>query len=471
MITSLELTLTTAVIAALSAVVSLLVGYPIGTWLSGLKRIKRLVTAILLVPFLMPAFLIGLSFKPIFEDAFLDSKFGILAIVLAHAFMNSGFIALVTASSLVPKEQLEAAQLDGASGFQIKALISIPQQLPALAAAGLLVALYSATSYGLVITLGQGEVQTLETAISQAALQELDLGLAAQLAAIQTALTVAFFIFARQLGAKPTVLFGTESAESDGSKFGAVLGLALTASIVFVFWNVFTKALTEGGGLLQNIANLAGRGSRDILNISVLEALGNSVRNLLLAGTLSLAIAWVLSRRKSSLLVLLPVGISPVVIGLGGLVLSGYLPTQLASSWLLLPLVQTIFLVPLAYQVISPARQAVSSEMLEAAMLDGATGIKLVGLIELPTLARPLAAAAALVSLGSLGEFGAASFLAYGSEATLPLVMFRLLSRPGTENLGMAMTTASGLILVAVLVVLIISSQQPERLESAGARK
>lgn len=463
MITSFELTLTTALIAFLSAVVSLGVGYPIGYWLASLKKSKRLVTAILLVPFLLPAFLVGIAFRTFIDLFEQNSSFGMFVVVAAHAFMNVGFMAVVTASSLVPQEQIEAAKLDGASVAKVRWFISLPQQAPALSAAGLLVALYSATSYGLIITLGQGSIETLETAIVQAALQELDLSFALQLAGLQTLLTLSFFLVASKLGAKPAVLFGEESSESAGSLVGQVVGIGLVATGLFVFWNVFSKALFEGPGLLGNLANLASRGSRDILNLSVLEALGNSIRNLLIATSIALVLAWLLSKRRVGLVVLLPVGISPVVIGLLALVLSGYLPSTIASSWLLLPLVQTVFLLPLAYQVIAPARRSLSTEILEAATLDGASGIRLFGLIELPSLAKPMAAAAALVSLGSLGEFGAANFLAYGSDATLPLVMFRLLSRPGAENLGMAMTAASGLILVALLVVWIISSAQTER--------
>ena len=465
MTTSLELFATTAFIATLSAVVALLAGYPIGLWLSALKKSKRLVTALLLLPFLLPAFLIGLSLRPIFESVLSDSRIGILLVIAAHTFMNAGFIAIVAASSLVPKEQVEAAALDGASTIQIRIQISLPQQLPALSAAALLVALYSATSYGLVITLGQGQIQTLETAIAQSAMQSLDFENAALLAVLQTLLTVSFFLLANRLGANPTSLFGEESANPQSSRVGTFLGVGFLAAVVVVVLGVFQRAAVEGPGLIGNLSNLAGRGTRDILNISVLEASGNSLRNLIVAAVISLVAAWLISRTRVGLLVLIPIGISPVVIGLVALVLSGYLPVAISSSWWLLPIVQSVFLIPLAYQVIAPARKAVSTEMLEAAMLDGASGLKLFGLIELPTLARPLAAAAALVSLGSLGEFGAASFLAYGSEATLPLVMFRLVSRPGGENLGMAMMAASFLILLALVVVAVISSNRTSRQE------
>lgn len=465
MINSLELLGTTAFIAVMSAVVSLFLGYPIGNYLASLGKSRSALTAALLLPFLLPPFLIGLAFRPLVSELLDDSRFGILAVIIAHAFMNAGFIALVTASSLVPADQLEAAELDGANKRTVTWQIQIPQQLPALSAATLLVALYSATSYGLIVNLGQGSIQTLETQIAVLALQQLDLQSAGMLALLQTALTLTFFLVASKLGATPAPLFGEQQGRSQSSPLGAVLAMGLLLSVALVVLGVIIRAMTLGPGLFGNLANLASRGARDVLNITVLDAAGNSLRNLAVSGIISLSVAWLMSYRSLGLLALFPIGISPVVIGLGALVLSGYLPAVAASSWLLLPLVQSVFLIPLAYQVIAPARRAMSSELLEAAKLDGANGIQLFGLIEVPTLRKPLLAAAALVGLGSLGEFGAASFLAFGSDATLPLVMFRLMSRPGAENFGMAMTAASLLILLALLVVWAISANQNQRPE------
>ena len=459
---------TTAFIAVMSAVVSLAVGYPIGNWLASLRRFKKLITSVLLVPFLLPAFLIGLAFRPLFGDYLGDSRVGVLAVILAHSLMNAGFIAVVTAASMIPREQAEAASLDGASRGTIIRRIQLPQQLPALSAAGLLVALYSATSFGLIITLGQGSIRTLETEIATAALQQLDLSGAALLALLQTALTLLFFLLSRRLGASPTALFGDTESYAVSSPVGRILGIGLLGAIVWVLGGVFGRAITAGPGLLGNLINLTGRGERDILNVTVVEAVGNSFRNMLVAVVLSLVFAWWLSAKRVGLAVLIPIGVSPVVIGLTALVFSGYLPTWMATSWLLLPIVQVIFLTPLAFQIISPARRSMSKDLLEAGQLDGANRVQLFGLVELPTLRGPVVAAAALVSLASFGEFGAARFLTYGSNETLPLVMFRLMSRPGGENLGMAMAAASVFIVLAIAVVWAVSSASSQ--EKAGER-
>jgi thiamine transport system permease protein len=302
------------------------------------------VTGVLLVPFLLPAFLVGLAIRPLLGDALASEGFAVIAIIGAHVVMNAGFLAIVTAASLTSRDQYEAALLDGATERQIRWRVQWPQQLPALSAAALLVALYSATSYGLVITLGGGSVETLETQIARAALQNLDLPVAATLAGLQTLLTLGFFLAARRAGATPTVLFGEGDAFAGTSRWGGVVGFGVIGIIVWIIGGVFARAMLAGGGLFENIANLAGRGTRDILNLSVAEALGNSLRTLLIAATLSLVMAWLLSRRRVGLLVLLPIGISPVVFGLAALVISGYLPLGIAGSWLLLPLVQAVFL-------------------------------------------------------------------------------------------------------------------------------
>ena len=468
MTTNLELFATTALIALFSSVVATILGYPIGNWLAGTgRRTRQLVSSFLLVPFLLPPFLIGITLLPLQPNTF-NSITGILWIIGAHVLMNAGFMARVVSANQIPADQLEAASLDGASNVRKRFAIELPQQLAGMLSAGLLVALYSATSYGLVLTLGAGKVDTLETEIATAALRDLDLNFALTLALLQTALTLCFFYLARSIGAEPAPLFGEQETASNGSKLGGLLAALLLAAIVIVFAGVFVRAITYGPGLVENFANLAGRGGREILNISVAEAALNSLRNLIVAALIALPIAWFAAgRKRTSYLVLLPIGISPVVFGLVFLVLSGYLPSALSGTWLLVPVVQSLFLIPLSYQVLRPARQSVSLEIIDAAQLDGAFGWRMFSEVEGPLIRKPLSVAAAFVALGSLGEFGAASFLAYGSQATLPLVMFRLISRPGAENFGMAMAAASLFIAVALVVVWVISlegrTQRQER--------
>jgi thiamine transport system permease protein len=454
LITSLELFLTTAFIAVVSAVLSVVVGIPFGSWLRSLSpQLARSVSTLTLVPFLLPPLLVGLAFVGVFGELKVNSNIGMLLVIAAHVFMNFGFIAKVFAGSTIDSEQIEAARLDGASDNQIRSRVEFPQQLPGLISASLLVALYSATSFGLVLTLGAGQVKTLETEIAIATLQQLDLERAGLYAALQTLLTIAMFLLSKRLSDAPTALDQIEKTILRPNWFERSHGLLLTALVFVAIGSIVSKAFA-GLGLIANLANLSTKGEREMLNITVLEASGNSVRNAIVVVFVALPIAYLLARRKRpSGWVLIPIGISPVVIGLATLALAGYLPRALTSSWVLLPLIQVLFALPVAYQILRPARLSIDRDVLEASVLDGAGRLKRVLMIELPLIKKSVVLAIAFCAMVSIGEFGAASFLAFGSNETLPIVLFKLLGRPGEENLGMAMTVAAIYILISAYII------------------
>lgn len=472
MTTSLELLLTTAFIAVVSAALSLAVGIPFGNWLRSLgPALGRVIATLTLVPFLLPPLLVGLAVVGVFGELEVNSNSGMLFVVLAHAFMNFGFIAKVFAGSTVDAEQIEAARLDGATDSAIRRRIELPQQIPGLVSAGLLVALYSATSYGLVLTLGAGKVKTLETEIAIATLQQLDLDTAASYAALQTLLTIAMFLVAKSVSGTPGALDQIEKSILRPTWLQRVLGVTLVALVVAAMVTIATRMFASPG-LLTNIENLSTKGERQLLNISVLDASLNSVRNALVVVLVTLPVAYLLaSRKRPSGLVLLPIGISPVVIGLATLALAGYLPRALTSSWILLPLIQVLFAMPVAYQILRPAHSAIDRDVLEASRLDGAGRIRTAVLIELPLIKKSIALAVAFSAMVSIGEFGAASFLAFGSNETLPIVLYKLLGRPGEENLGMAMTVAGIYILISAYIIwLSLKPTQTRRQTSAIAQ-
>ena len=429
-------------------------GIPFGNWLRSLDpKTARLIAAITLVPFLLPPFLVGLAFEGMFGAAEINSNLGMLLIIAAHVFMNFGFIGKVFAATTIDSEQVESARLAGASDLQIRLRIELPQQRQGITAAALLVALYSATSFGLVVTLGAGKVKTLETEIAVAALQNLDLNLAATFAVLQTLLTIAMFLLSRLVGGAPTALDEIAPSLIQPNRIEKILGALLTGAVLIAIAVVVSRAM-EGEGLLQNLANLSTKGERNVLNITVLEAGVNSIRNAAVVMLVSVPLAYLLaSRRRPSSWVLIPIGISPVVVGLATLALVGYLPRVITSSWVLLPLVQVLFALPVAFQILRPARMGIDPELLEASRMDGASKLQTMRMIELPLLKKSFTLAITFSAMVSVGEFGAASFLAFGSNETLPIVMFKLLGRPGAENLGMAMTVAAIYILLAAYVI------------------
>lgn len=464
MITNLELFATTALIAIGSAALSVLGGMPFGAWLSAqAPRVQRVAGTISVIPFLLPPLLIGLAALPLTTDLQMNSTIGILLILCAHAFMNIGFVGRVVAGSSASREQVESARLDGASDRQILKLIQRPQQLSAVFGAGLLVSLYSATSYGLILLISGGKVRTLETEIADSALQRLDLDQALVLALLQTLLTLGVFLMAKPFGKLGFQLDQIGRSSVKSTLLQKSFSYLYLVSVIFVIGQILLRSL-ESDIPFGHYLNLGSLGTRSLLNISVLEASLNSVRNLMVVLLVSVCLAfWMAGRTRDSFLVLLPLGISPVVVGLTALVLSGYLPREISSSWVLVPLVQSLIAIPLAYQILRPARRSFDLELRDAAQLDGAGWLARLSRVEVPLLRRPIATALAFTALSSLGEFGAASFLAFGSQETLPIVMFRLASRPGSENFGMAMAAATLYILLTACIVWFIS--RPSRIQ------
>jgi thiamine transport system permease protein len=261
------------------------------------------------------------------------------------------------------------------------------------------------------------------------------------------------FFLSRVAGGTPTALDEIAPSLIVPNRFEKVLGALLSGAVLIAIAVVVSRAM-EGEGLLQNLWNLSTKGERNVLNITVLEASINSLRNAAVVMLVSVPIAYLLARRRrASSWILIPIGISPVVVGLATLALVGSLPRVLTSSWVLLPLVQVLFALPVVFQILRPARMGIDPELLEASRIDGASKLQTMRMIELPLLKKSVTLAITFSAMVSIGEFGAASFLAFGSNETLPIVMFKLLGRPGSENHGMAMTVAAIYILLAAYVI------------------
>jgi thiamine transport system permease protein len=100
-----------------------------------------------------------------------------------------------------------------------------------------------------------------------------------------------------------------------------------------------------------------------------------------------------------------------------------------------------------------PAILSVDRDITQGAETEGATTEQIWWLIQAPIIRGALRTATGYAALISLGEFGAASFLAFGDQGTLPTVLYELISRPGAQNYGMAMATSALLIFTSVVVV------------------
>jgi thiamine transport system permease protein len=447
---------------------------------------QGLVKALITVPFVLPSIVVAVGFS-VFRNAhdfWIDLGFTFLSdpiywIIAAHVFVNYS-IAVRTIGGVwasLDSEIEEAAELDGAGRLKSLLAVSLPQLRPAIFSAAALVFLFSATSFGIVLVLGGGQVQTIETAIYFSATQFLDLEGAAALVLVQTLITAAAFLVGSSL-AKGTV--GLEQVSEGSPKprvdvrdlpaavvtFVIVVGLLLMPMLL-----VLVEAFRVGDGFgLQNFENLGTRGARDLLNISVADAALNSLRNMVVASgiafVLGTLVSWLLVRSRQKVLdlvFLVPLGVSSVVLGFGFLVSFDADWFALRSSWLIVPLAQALIALPMVIRLVYPALVSIGKEPIEQASLDGASSFATWRFVESGMIKGVLLTALGYAAIISVGEFGASSFLAYGSEGTIPTLLFRLIARPGEQNYGMAMAVSAILIVFVWLVMLALSRYSKAR--------
>ncbi|HEX5334615.1 MAG TPA: ABC transporter permease subunit, partial [Propionicimonas sp.] len=124
------------------------------------------------------------------------------------------------------------------------------------------------------------------------------------------------------------------------------------------------------------------------------------------------------------------------------------------SSWALIPIAQALVALPLVVRTLLPTLRAIDPRLHEAAATLGAGPGRIVRTIDLPFALRGLGLALGFAFATSLGEFGATSFLARPDRPTLPVVIFRLIGRPGAENFGMAMAAS---VVLAVLTATVMA--------------
>ena len=474
--------------AALSTVITVVIAIP-GAYLLYRRSFpgQQLVRTLITVPFVLPSIVVAVGFtvfRSIHEFyqglglTFLSDPF--YWIIAAHVFVNYS-IAVKTIGGVWATMDADieaAAELDGAGRLRTLLAVSLPQLSPAIYSASALIFLFSATSFGIVLVLGGGQVQTIETAIFYAATQRLDLELASALVLVQTLITAVAFLVGTKL-AKGS--FGLEQV-FEGSRKPKVDRRDLLALVISVaIWVgllamplllVLVRAFDVRGSFgLDNFVNLGTRGARDLLNITFVDAAANSLRNMFVAAVIAFVlgtlISWLLTRtrfRFLDLVFLLPLGVSSVVLGFGFLVSFDASWFPLRSSWLTVPIAQALIALPMVIRLVHPALVSLGREPIEQAQLDGATSWQSWRFIESRMIRSVLLTSLGFAAIMSIGEFGASSFLAIGSQATIPTLLFRLISRPGDQNYGMAMAVSAILIVLSAVVVFLVARVPKEKL-------
>lgn len=475
--------------AAASTVVCLILGLP-GAYLlyrtrfAGVGALRAIVT----IPFVLPTVVVGVAFGALLRE---DGPLGWArlggtpaAILLAMVFFNYSVVVRTVGtlwSKLDPRLG-QAAALLGAHPARVLASVTLPALAPAIVSSASLVFLFSASSYGIVMVLGQGKYLSVETEIWFLTTQLLDLRGAAALSIAQLVIVTAALWLSGRAQAKLTRALRLLPDATTATQLRLRrdwLALAVTALVAVCLvgvplTNLVWRSLHRSGELTA--ANYVQLATEPAMGATLGGALRTSVTTALaataLAVTLGVLVALVASRRPrgraalaglSTLesLFLLPLGVSAVTVGFGYLITLNRPPLDLRSSVVLIPIAQAVVALPLVIRTLLPVLRAIDVRQLEAASMLGSSPVQVLRRIELPQLGRGLGLAIGFAFAVSLGEFGATSFLARPDNPTLPVLIFRLFGRPGADTYGMALAASVVLAGLAGITMAIAERMRP----------
>jgi thiamine transport system permease protein len=179
--------------ALLSTLASIALGLPLAFILTHYDfPLKRIVRALTIVPFVLPAITVALGFALLFGrngylNQFLMHLFGLsepplpimyslTGIVLAHAFYNAPIITRTVHAAwerLDPRYE-ESARALGASRFFVFKDITLPMILPGLLSGAALVFIFCFLSFPIVLSVGGGRFSTIEVEIYTRVVTRLD---------------------------------------------------------------------------------------------------------------------------------------------------------------------------------------------------------------------------------------------------------------------------------------------------------
>ena len=440
-------------------------------------RGRSLVSALVVIPFVLPTVVVALAFLAILPDGV---ERGWAPILVAHAFFNVAVVVRIVGTfwaNLDPGVSEAAATL-GASPFARFREITVPLLAPALAAAAAIVFLFSFTSFGIVLILGGPRYATLEAEIYNQAIRLFDLRAAAVLSLVQLACVVAAVFVATRLEHRLTATARLRPERETlrrprtaRDKIVVTVSLGTLALFLGVPLGVLVeRSLAVGGGHGLDAYEALGEPT-SVLLVAPWEAIVNSIVYAAAATAIALVVGGlaafaVTARRGSRLLdglVLLPLGASAVMLGLGFLIAFDTAPLDFrAASWIV-PVVQALVAIPFVVRIVAPTLRSIDPRQREAAALLGASPGRVRREIDLPIVSRGLAVAAGFAFAISLGEFGATVFLARPDRPTLPVAIFRFLGRPGELNVAQAYALAVVLMAVTIVAVLMVERLRMRR--------
>ncbi|WP_203615642.1 iron ABC transporter permease [Streptomyces sp. SID13726] len=449
---------------------------------------KQLLRAVVTVPFVLPTVVVGTAFLALVgRGGLLDELWGVRldttvwAILLAHVFFNYAVVVRTVGglwAQLDPRQE-EAARMLGASRLRAWRSVTLPALAPAVAAAALMVFLFTFTSFGVVQILGGPTFSTLEVEIYRQTSEIFDLSTAAVLTLIQFAAVGAVLalhawtVRRRETALRLVDASGTARRPRGAGEWGLLAGVVGSVAVLLLLpLAVLVQRSLDAPdfGYYRALTHSDG----GVFLVAPIEAIGNSLEYALAATAIAVVIgglaAAALTRRDAGrfvrgfdALLMLPLGVSAVTVGFGFLISLDEPPLDLRQSWILVPLAQALVGVPFVVRTMLPVLRAVDHRLREVAAVLGASPWRVWREVDLPMVRRALLIAAGFAFAVSLGEFGATVFIARPDNPTLPVAVARLLGRAGDLNYGQAMALSTFLMVVCAVALLVLERLRTDR--------
>lgn len=446
---------------------------------------KRILRAVTLVPFVLPTLVVGTAFLAMLGPRGalgIDLTGTVWIILIAHVFFNYAVVVRGVGAywERIDPSIEDAARTLGASPAAVFRTVTLPLLRPALASTSALVFLFSFTSFGVVLLLGDLTRTTIEVEIWRQATAFLRLDIAATLAVLQiVGVGIILFVYGR-FQRRTAVTFQHDTAPARSPQTtrerlavgSAVLSMVAVVGVPLAFLVVRSFVSPAGGFGLGNYAALTSLPGQSAAFVEPVTAIGNSLRFAtaaavvaLVIGTMASAALAYTSRRVSSafdVFVMLPLGTSAVTIGFGFLIALDW-PIDLRASLILIPIAHALVAIPFVVRSTTPTLGSVQQSLRDAAATLGATPWRTWWTVEFPLVLRALLVGGAFAFAISMGEFGATAFIARPEAPTIPIAIFRLLGRPGGAPFGAAIALSVILMAITAAAILVIDAVRTEQ--------
>lgn len=436
--------------ALLTVFLTLCLSLPIGWMLARFDFSARFwLIRCLTLPFVMPSLVAGIGVLALFGPNGLfkcDLQDSAILLLYGNLFFNLPLVsrAALDGFARIPATHLAAARTLGASAWRAFWRVEWPAVLPWVSPALCLVFLYCFGGFGLALLLGGQRYATVEVEIYILVAYELKLSVAMALALVFLGINsvcVLFYMCLERRLKQQAPYFPIARRPISGLWPTSALCVVLA---ILAFFSAAPLLALLGRAFAVPLATW-------------LEVLMSPDSQLALFNTLRFAVitvvlATVLGLIPVRALSFVPYMLSPICIAFGLLLCY----PELAASLSILIGAYVLMAFPLVNRSVMSALDSLPRSLPAVAYTLGATKAQTFWRVILPLTKGALCRGMAFAAATAIGEFAVSLFLLRPEWLTLSTLIYQMLSRPGSQQLDMAMILSAVLMLFTLFVFSVI---------------